>query len=257
MKRAAIITIAGSCTRFSKSLGLNVHKAIYSECDHNQTILAFQLNLVSNCCDEIIIVSGFKHNEIENYLKNNFSHLNYKLVYNEHYLDYGSCFSLILGINAICDDFDEVIFIEGDLVFDTDSFDKLVHSPKNVITANNHLIDSKTAVIFYVNEKNEVKYLYDVNHLTLKIDEPFIKIGNSGQVWKFTDLKKLKKNILNYTSVQYKGTNLVPVNDYYQNVDYDKIEIIAFKNWFNCNTVKDYRTMKEYIDRGNNNAKFI
>lgn len=250
MKRSAIITIAGSSTRFSNSVGKEIHKAIYSDENCSWTILAHQLNIIKNKCDEILIVTGYKHQEIAEYLKLNFSDINYKLIYNEHYSDYGSGYSLILGIEAANEQANELLFLEGDLIFDNFAFNKIINSPKNVITANNLLINSKTAVIFYINTQNIIKYLYDVNHEFLEIKEPFIQLGNSGQVWKFTDINKLKKYSRNYGINEYKGTNLIPINDYFKSTNFDDVEFITFKDWFNCNTIKDFKLMKEYVNKG-------
>lgn len=250
MNRTGIITIAGTSTRFSKSVGSEIHKAIYSDNDSSWTILGHQLNLLKKNCNEIIIVTGYKHQEIEQYLKNNFTELNYKLVYNEHYLDYGSCYSLILGIEATDEQTDELLFLEGDLIFDDFAFEQIVKTSKNVITANNLQINAKTAVIFYINNQNTIKYLYDVNHEFLEIKEPFIQLGNSGQVWKFTDVKRLKNNLKLYGINEYKGTNLLPINDYYKITNLNDVEFITFKDWFNCNTITDFKLMKKYVNKG-------
>ncbi len=247
MNRSAIIAIAGSSSRFSKSLGKEVHKAIYFENDDNWTILAHQIGLIKNSCNETVIITGYKHNDIEKYLKEYFPNLSYKLVYNDHYNNYGSCYSLLLGIEAVSDSAQEMVFLEGDLIFDSVAFDRIIQTNKNVITSNNLLIDARTAVIFYVTKDSTIKYLYDTSHDILKIDEPFIKLGNSGQVWKFNNIKCLKNNLKKYHIENFKGTNLVPINDYYSELDSDDVEIITFKDWFNCNTIDDYRLMKKYI----------
>ena len=250
MKRTAIITIAGASTRFSQSIGFEIHKAIYSYKNSSWTILAHQLNLLKDTCSEILIVTGYKHREIELYLKNNFSKLTYNLIYNKHYLDYGSAYSLILGIDAVDEDTDELLFLEGDLIFDNFTFNQIINTPKNVITSNNILINAKTAVIFYINNQNIIKYLYDVNHEVLEINEPFIQLGNSGQVWKFIDIKRLKNCLSSYGINEYKGTNLVPINDYYKITDFNDVEFITFRDWFNCNTIKDFELMKDYVNKG-------
>lgn len=256
MKRTAIITIAGMSTRFSKSCGSDIHKAIYSDEKNNWTTLSHQLNLVKDSCDEIIIVTGHKHEDIKKYLDINFKNLPLKLVYNDHYFDYGSCYSLILGVEAVSESADEVIFLEGDLIFDTKSFNKLVNIHKNVITANNELIDARTAVIFYINDKKKINYLYDTTHTILRVNEPFLIMGNSGQVWKFIYTKRLKTNLKNYGIQEYKGTNLVPINDYYKETSFDELEIVTFKEWFNCNTINDYKKMKTYIEKEKQNGYF-
>lgn len=228
-------------------MGSDIHKAIYPNKGPQNTILAYQLMLAQDVADEIIVVTGYKHEDIECYLKRYFSHLPLKIVYNEHYADYGSNYSLILGIQTADERADELIFLEGDLVFDAIAFRQIVRARKNVITSNKSLIDASKSVVFYVNDKKQITYLYDPSHHLLKVDEPFLVMGNSGQVWKFTNVKKLKNNLKHYEMKDYKATNLVLINDYYKDINYENIEMVTFDKWFNCNTVQDFEEIKNYM----------
>lgn len=114
-----------------------------------------------------------------------------------------------------------------------------------------NLHDEETIeLVFYVNEKKQLNYIYDTNHNLLQIKEPFLIIGNSGQVWKFINVDRLKKNLKNYGLHEYCGTNLVPINDYYKVTKFEDIKIIEFKHWYNCNTIDDFKKMKKYILQG-------
>ncbi len=66
-------------------------------------------------------------------------------------------------------------------------------------------------------------------------------IYNSGQVWKFKDMAKLKKIIDGMDENGWKDTNLIFINGYFTTQAYDDIELIPLNKWFNCNTVTDYR----------------
>ena len=66
----------------------------------------------------------------------------------------------------------------------------------------------------------------------------------------FTVIKRLKNNIKNYGINEYKGTNLIPINDYYKFTNLDEVEFITFKYWFNCNTIEDFKLMKKYVNKG-------
>lgn len=254
MGKIAIITLAGCSSRFSKSVGYECHKSIY--CDNSKwTILSYQLQLLAkNKFDEIILVAGYKYNEIKQYIKYKFTNLPIHLCNNMHYKDYGSCYSLVMGIKQLKDNNDEVVFIEGDLIFDTISFEKLLNIPGDVITSNKFIVDSKTSVAFYISKKGKLKYIYDTNHKYLSINEKFTKLGNSGQVWKMVDIKKIKQIVSNYTKRDFKKTNLLPIIQYYSNTDCSKINIISFEQWFNCNTLDDYISIKKYL-KGSENEK--
>ena len=247
MNRIAIITIAGCSSRFSKSVGYECHKSIYCDSD-KLTILSYQLDLLrKNNFNEIILVTGYKYDEIQKYITNNFANLPIRIHNNKHYMDYGSCYSLVLGIKQLKNVVKEVIFIEGDLIFDSISFQNLLKVSGDCITSNGLMVDARNSVAFYISKKGKLKYIYDTKHKNLSIKEKFVKIGNSGQVWKMTHIQKLKQIILNYTKKDFKKTNLLPIMDYYKSVDCSKINIVLFKQWFNCNTIDDYMSIKKYL----------
>ena len=140
---------------------------------------------------------------------------------------------------------DEIVFAEGDLFFDSTNFKKITDSPANVITTNNDPIEAKKAVAFYLNLNGKVKYIYDTNHSSLEIKEPFLGIYNSGQVWKFSEPQKLFSSAENLTEEENKGTNLVIIQKYFDQIEAEKLQVIHFEKWINCNTVEDYRKYGE------------
>ena len=119
--------------------------------------------------------------------------------------------------------------------------DRVYSSEKDVITYNLRTIRSDESVVFYFDSENRPKYVYDTNHKLLSIKEPFRSIYNSGQVWKFKDMAKLKKIIDGMDENGWKDTNLIFINGYFTTQAYDDIELIPLNKWFNCNTVTDYR----------------
>lgn len=42
------------------------------------------------------------------------------------------------------------------------------------------------------------------------------------------------------TDAELQGTNLVPVNGYFQSLEDTDYELIGFNTWINCNTVADF-----------------
>ena len=82
------------------------------------------------------------------------------LINNEHYFDYGSGYSLYEGLKYLVGtDFDEIVFAEGDLWVDDESFFKVSSSDKDVITFNRDTIDAKKSVVLYFDTQNKVHYL--------------------------------------------------------------------------------------------------
>ena len=247
MKTAAIITVAGTSTRFRKSIGKDCLKCIYSEKDEQDTLLMRQLSMCKTF-DEIIIVGGYKFSELEAFVNKYLNEYPVKitLVENEHYEDWGSGYSLILGIQeAEKLNVEKIVFLEGDLFFDSNTFRKIVETNNNVVTVNNDPIEAKKAVAFYINEDGKINYIYDTTHSSLSINEPFLGIYNSGQVWKFLDATKLYKFTSELNQKEIEGTNLVLVQKYFGSLNQNEYQVIRFYDWINCNIVEDYRKAEE------------
>ncbi len=238
-----MITVAGSSTRFSRSIGRDCLKCIYTESSAEDTLL-YRLVSMNDAYDRFVIVGGFRYDELVKFIDS--SLVQYKdrisAVRNEKYAEYGSGYSLLLGLEeAMKWNPDEITFAEGDLALSKEDLDRVYSSKKDVITYNLRTIRSDESVVFYFDSENRPKYVYDTNHKLLSIKEPFRSIYNSGQVWKFKDMAKLKKIIDGMDENGWKDTNLIFINGYFTTQAYDDIELIPLNKWFNCNTVTDYR----------------
>ena len=142
------------------------------------------------------------------------------MVRNPFYKKYGSGYSLICGIEAAMKyNFDEMMFVEGDLFVDSNSFLKVANSAYNVITCNNNPILAKKAVVLYFDINEKIHYIYDTTHKTLIISEPFISIYNSGQIWKMTNNIAIRQIFESMELDDWKGTNLVFIEKYFSNLD--------------------------------------
>ena len=248
--RVFLTTVAGSATRFSESIGKPTVKCIYNREDPAKTLLNHMLTQAADY-DLFVVVGGFLINELEDYINSQLpSEFSEKvmLVNNEQYAEYGSGWSLYLGLDAALKiygkDITEVLFAEGDLFVDDDSFSKVAGSSGSVITVNSEAIKANKAVALYYDLNNVPHYIYDTAHGQLKIDEPFTAIYNSGQIWKFTDISLLSELVLEGKPGRFTGTNLVLINEYFQRLaDLGKvIDIISMKTWINCNTINDFVT---------------
>lgn len=247
MKTAAIITVAGTSTRFRKSIGKDCLKCIYSEKEKQDTLLMRQLSMCKTF-DTIIIVGGYKFSELEAFVNMYLNEYPGKiiLVQNEHYEDYGSGYSLILGIQkAEKLGVKTIVFLEGDLFFDSNTFKLIVENKNNIVTVNNDPIEAKKAVAFYINEDGKINYIYDTAHSALSINEPFLGIYNSGQVWKFSDAAKLYELTSGLNQKEIEGTNLILVQKYFGSLKQKEYQVVKFVDWINCNTVEDYRKAEE------------
>ena len=246
--RKFLTTVAGSATRFSESIGKPTVKCIYNREDPAKTLLNHMLTQASDY-DLFVVVGGFLINELEDYINTNLpSEFSEKvmLVNNEQYAEYGSGWSLYLGLDAALKiygkDITEVLFAEGDLFVDDESFSSVAGTKNSVITINSEAIKANKAVALYYDLENVPHYIYDTAHGQLKIDEPFTAVYNSGQIWKFTDIGLLSDLVLNGDPERFTGTNLVLINEYFQKLakNGETIDIISMKTWINCNTINDF-----------------
>lgn len=240
-----LITVAGMSTRFSESIGKECLKCIYYKNDFTESIL-HRLMVQTSGFDKYIIVGGYKFEELEQTINLCFHDIKDKiiLVNNGYYNCYGSGYSLYLGLKkAVEFNFRELVFAEGDLFLDNESFMEIYKSNRDVITCNLEPISADKAVAFYYDINHHIHYIYDTNHECFHINEPFLGIFNSGQVWKFVQIEKLKCLVASLEEDIWKGTNLDFIQKYFENSD--DYKIVRFKKWINCNTITDF----EWIER--------
>lgn len=245
--KVLIVTVAGVSSRFSQSIGEPTIKCLYHKNSIKECLL-YTLLQQSEDFDKYIIVGGYRYGELKFVLENSFIDFLDKiiLVENDHYEDYGSGYSLFIGLKKAIDiKADEIVFAEGDLFLDKEDYSSVCKSKKNVITVNNEHILANKAVALYQDENEIVHYIYDTGHKSLIITEPFIAIYNSGQVWKFSNEVIINEVFSQMKDEDWQGTNLVFVEKYFQCVGKDDIEYIAFRKWINCNTVSDFNKIGE------------
>ena len=254
--KIAIITVAGISSRFNKDVPKDemVLKCLYYQDNPKDTLIYKMLEKVSYV-DNIIIVGGYKFDDLIEYI-NKYVPAEIKekcdLAYNNHFDDLSSGYSLYLGIEEafkFSGNIDEILFVEGDLDVDTISFNNVVESKKSVLTFNQEPIYSNKAVVLYQRENNDFIYAFNSDHGLLSIEEPFKAIFNSGQIWKFKDMDKLKIANDNFKKHIITDTNLGIIQKYFDLIENDDIEVIGFKHWVNCNTRKDYEFIRKYWRR--------
>ncbi len=239
--RTLIVTVAGTATRFNRDTEKDTLKCLYYLGSPEYSLL-YQILYKAENIDRYIIVGGYLYEQLEEFVEQNLSCFKSKidLVYNPHYREYGSGYSLIKGIEALPEGTEEVVFVEGDLFFDRQSFSAILESRRDVITVNRELILSDKAVVLYLDEAGGVHYLYDVNHKSLFIPEPFQAVYNSAQMWKFVSPGLLTQVAGELTEKQRQGTNLEIIQGYFGGLSSVDYEVLPVELWYNCNTVADY-----------------
>lgn len=250
--KVAVITVAGISSRFNEGIeeAGRCLKAIYTEGNLSDTLL---FHLVKKCsyADRIIVVGGYKFEDLERYITEQIPEEEKEkitLLYNDHYADLTSGYSLYLGLEEAfyLPDLEEILFVEGDLDIDNKSFEAVVNTDSNVLTYHRSPIQASRDVLLYQNGKGAYKYLFSSEHGLLHIKEPFSSIYNSGQLWKFKDMEKLKTANRVFYEKDKKETNLLIIQEYIDRISQGEIEIVCLERWTNCNTRGDFRQIQKY-----------
>lgn len=246
----AIITVAGVSSRFNEGHEDKALKGIYFAGNPRKTIL---YSILGKCmdCDRVILVGGYQYESLERYIQTYQQEFPFRIemVYNSFYEAYGSGYSLRKGLEKCLagGELSDIILIEGDLCFDKESFERVKKSKQSCVTYNHQPIYSNKAVAAYVNEEEQIKYVFNATHGLLEITEPFSMLMNSGQIWKFADVDRVRLLMQEMTREEWQGTNLVFVEKYFAGIPRGKREILALEEWENCNTRYDYTQNMEKL----------
>ncbi|MBU5430983.1 hypothetical protein KQI22_13080 [Kineothrix sp. MSJ-39] len=239
-----IITVAGMATRFSESIGHECLKCLYYEEDITETLLYRMLSMGQQNVDKYIIVGGFCFNQLEEAIQQEFSEFSDKivLVENRRFSTYGSGYSLLCGLQKAFElGATDIVFAEGDLYLDQETFRQICNLKESAITCNREAIKASESVAFYYDCEAKIHYIFDTLHGQLVIHEPFTAIYNSGQVWKFSDVQRLGEICSAMSDKEEKGTNLVIVQKYFETMKRKDYKLIRFEHWINCNTIEDFK----------------
>lgn len=241
--RCVIITVAGRSERFNKDAKTPGLKCIFYHSDKRKTLLYSMLKKCTGY-EKAVIVGGYQFGALKAYIGEVEKDFPFRIevVYNPAFSEYGSGYSLFLGIEACLkeESCSEILFAEGDLAVDAESFEAIKRSPKSCFTVNGEDICSDKSVIVYINHNNQIRYRYDTSHGFFVLQEPFCNIYNSGQIWKMADRKKVKEIMTKMPKEDWYGTNLVFIEKYFNSIDRNQVEMVRFRYWVNCNLRSDF-----------------
>ena len=250
--RIAIITNAGISSRFNDGIPESEKKlkAIYSEDGSGKDTLFYHMVAKCNYADRIVVVGGYKYDDYKNYIDEVLpSDIKEKidLVYNEHYKDLASGYSLYMGLCKAFEysDIEDILFVEGDLDIDKESMNTVIKTKGTVLTTSPEPIYANKAVVLYRDGSDNYKYAFNSSHGLLKIDDPFSVILNSGQCWKFNKIDILKEANHRFYAEAKDGTNLIIIQNYLDNLN-EEPKIVNLTRWTNCNTRDDYKNIKKF-----------
>jgi len=121
----ALILAAGFGNRM-RPLTNNEHKTLLKV--NGQTIIdRIITGLVDNSITKIIVVTGYRSDELMNYLRANYTEVVFEFVHNAKYKETNNIYSMALAFEQIEFD-DDIVLIESDLIYTPDVIERVVNS---------------------------------------------------------------------------------------------------------------------------------
>ena len=221
--RAFITTAAGQSTRFNQGCADPVLKCLYHTEKTPECIL-FRLlrQAVEAGFDRLIVVGGYRYQDLQHAVEE-YHNPSIKLVYNPRWQDCGSMFSLYYGVLA-AEGATELLFCEGDIITDRDSFRQLASAQKDSFAIAREPIFADRSVAAYQGSDDRLHYLFDANHGALTFPPNVKAVFHSAQAWKIDDGEAFIRMNAQLTETERRGTNLVLIERYFRRQPMEKLD---------------------------------
>lgn len=224
--KQAVILAAGRADDFGKPVGM-LDIQDFKLIDRTIGILK------ENGITKIVIVTGYKSEEYEEYFKNS---KNVKLVKSDIYKWTGTMHSLSLAKEYVDDDF---LLIENDLVFEKRAIKELVESPERDCILFTNESGSGDEAFVEIRDNHLFKMSKDIHQFN-KIDGEMIGITKISYKLYQMMLEEFKGNVNPYLNYEYV---LLDVARNY-NIGFVKIDDLA---WGDADTLKEYEKIKNHL----------
>lgn len=248
--RAFVTTVAGQSTRFNQGCADPVLKCLYHTKKTPECILYRLLRQASEAgFDHLIVVGGYRYRDLQCAVEKNRSP-SVELVYNPRWQDSGSMYSLYYGVRAVAEA-SEILFCEGDIITDSDSFRQLASAQKDSFAVAREPIFADRSVSAYQGSDDRLHYLYDTRHGSLTFPPNIKAVFHSAQAWKIRDTGAFTRMNTQLTEEERRGTNLVLLERYFSRFPLDGLDCTVMERWINCNAREDFERFereKEQFD---------
>ncbi len=224
--KQAVILAAGKADDFGKPVGM-LDIQDFKLIDRTLGILK------ENGITKIVIVTGYKSEEYEEYFKNS---KNVKLVKSDIYKWTGTMHSLSLAKEYVDDDF---LLIENDLVFEKRAIKELVESPERDCILFTNESGSGDEAFVEIRDNHLFKMSKDIHQFN-RIDGEMIGITKISYKLYQMMLEEFKGNVNPYLNYEYV---LLDVARNY-NIGFVKIDDLA---WGDADTLKEYEKIKNHL----------
>ncbi len=112
-------------------------------------------NIEANGISEFIIVTGYRENMIIDYIRENFSHLNFEFLSNKDYMNNNNSYSLWMTKDIAGDN---ILLLDSDILFEKGIIKKLIDSGKETCLAlKKHKLDEEQIKVLMDEESRVIK----------------------------------------------------------------------------------------------------
>jgi choline kinase len=200
--------------------------------------------LTSNGIKEIVIVTGYLHNQIEDFVRQQYPSLKVTFIHNDVYDSTNNIYSLWLARPKA--DGEEILLLDSDLLYDPEIIARVLDTPaENILTLIRHDLGEEEMKV--VTDGGSEGNITEIS----KTCSPADAIGES------LGIEKMGKS---YTSALYKELEPMMNQEHLENVFYEKaferlipkghtFKVLDVTYLFSCelDTVEDFQNAKEKI----------
>lgn len=238
----AIILAAGMASRL-RPLTDNTPKCLLKIGERSLLQRSFDA-LTSNGIKEIVIVTGYLHNLIEDFIREQYPNVNVSFIHNDVYDSTNNIYSLWLARPKA--DGEEILLLDSDLLYDPEIIARVLNTPaENILTLIRHDLGEEEMKV--VTDGGSDGNITEIS----KTCSPADAIGES------LGIEKMGKS---YTSALYKELEPMMTQEHLENVFYEKaferlipkghtFKVLDVTDLFSCelDTVEDFQNAKERI----------
>jgi choline kinase len=200
--------------------------------------------LTSNGIKEIVIVTGYLHNLIEDFVREQYPNINVSFIHNDVYDSTNNIYSLWLARPKA--DGEEILLLDSDLLYDSKIITRVLNTPaENILTLIRHDLGEEEMKV--VTDGGSEGNITEIS----KTCSPTDAIGES------LGIEKMGKA---YTSALYKELEPMMNQEHLENVFYEKaferlipqghtFKVLDVTDLFSCelDTIEDFQNAKEKI----------
>ena len=202
-------------------------------------------NLKKNDINKLIVVVGYKKENLEKYLQENFRDIEIVIIENENYANSKNIYSMYLAKDEVIKD--DTILLESDLIYDSELIEKLLNNPNPNVAAVAKYEEWMDGTVVELNKENDI---------TAFIEKKDINWDKVDEYYKTINIYKLSSEFSKKEYIPFLETfmNAYGNNEYYElafkiiaNLGRSnlKAEVINNIKWYEIDNENDLKNAKE------------